>query len=118
MEIHTQRRIKEVNKDNNLEEKTHKQGEQNKQCVLICNNCGVRSGAKPHAEGAPIRRRSWQTQYTGRRCPRPLSWSLSPSSHCLDFSLPPIFLCLRDKQTRDERQYVNCSAVRTTTGVS
>lgn len=80
----------------------HEQGEQNKQSVFICYHCGVRSGAKPHVEGAPIRRRSWQTQYSGRRCPRPLSSSLSPPSRCLDLSLPPSHIFLSQRQAEPE----------------
>ena len=81
----------------------HEQGEQNKQCVFICYHCVVRSGAKPHAEGAPIRRRSWQTQYSGRRCPRPLSLSLSPPSHCRDLPLP-LFFSLSQRQADESRK--------------
>lgn len=95
----------------------HEQGEQNKQCVFICYHCRVRSGAKPHAEGAPIRRRPWQTQCSGRRCPRPLSSSLSLPSHCLDPSLPPSF-SVSEASRRESKDCVICSAVRTATSAS
>lgn len=61
----TQRGIKDVKQWETIwrggHTHAHKQGEQNKQCVFICYHGGVRSGAKPHAEGSPIRRGPWQT---------------------------------------------------------
>lgn len=99
--------------NNTSDECTQEQREQNKHCVFIER---VRGGAKLHAGGAPIRRRSWQTHCTGRRCPRPLS--LPPSSHPdLSLSYPTFPLSQRQK-TRSKRQCVICLLVRALTGVS